>query len=204
MRLFIGIFPPKEVLDDLRDALRRFEKHKRNLNPAPVDQMHITLKYIGSNVTPHSYEVIKDNLLKNQRFLENPIEVNFQKLQFGFKFDKVPRVLMAQIENSDSLLDAAAFYHSAIKNLKLKDTIRLKGRFSDDYHVTLSRLKDTATKSTAKQIKEFTENLKDVELKSFSTNEAFLVESIMRPGKPVIYKKLERFVVGKETQDLIS
>ncbi|MCA9380635.1 RNA 2',3'-cyclic phosphodiesterase [Candidatus Dojkabacteria bacterium] len=198
MRLFIGIFPPKEVLDDLRDALRRFEKHKRNLKSAPVDQMHITLKYIGSNVSEYSYDVIRKNLMNNQKFLDNPIEVNFQKLQFGFRFDKVPRVLMAQIDNSDSLLDAVNFYHSEIKELKLKDTIRQKGRFSDDFHVTLARLKDTAAKSTAKNIKDFTDKLNGIEIKPFKKNEAYLVESIIRPGKPVVYKKLERLVVSKD------
>ena len=198
MRLFIGIFPPKEVLDDLRDALRRFEKHKRNLKSAPIDQMHITLKYIGSNVSESSYGIIRKDLLNNQKFLDNPIEVNFQKLQFGFRFDQIPRILMAQVDNTDSLLDSVDFYHERIKELKLKDTIRLKGRFSEDFHVTLARLKDTVARSVAKNIKEYTDNLKDVKIKSFSVDEAYLVESIIRPGKPVVYKKLERLAVSKD------
>ncbi len=191
MRLFIGIFPPKETLDVLRDYLRLYSGHKRNLRPSPVDQMHITLKYIGSNVSEDSYELIRKQIFSTQK-ATGPVEININALQFGFKYDTFPRVLMANVEATDSLIDASDHFHELIKDLKLKDTIRVKGRFSKTFHVTLARLKENASKSTGKSIKKYTSELNDYETSSFIANEAYLVESIVRPGKPVIYKKRDK------------
>ncbi len=194
MRLFVGIFPPKEVLDTFRDYLRLYSGQKRNLKFAPVDQMHLTLKYIGGNVSEDSYEIIKGQLLSTQK-TTGLVDIKINSLKFGFKYDSFPRVLMAQVETTDSLADAADHFHEEIKNLKLKDTIRVKGRFSSTFHITLARLKDSASRSVGKAVQNHTLSLKNYPKDAFVASEAFLVESIIRTGKPVLYKKLEKIAL---------
>lgn len=194
MRLFIGIFPEKDSLDYLRDYMRLYSGFKRNLKFAPVDQLHITLKYIGSNVSDNSKELIRKHLYSNQSQV-GETDIDFNKLQFGFKYDSFPRILMANVKVNDKLLDAADNYHEIIKSLKLRDTIRVKGKFSSTYHVTLGRLKENASRSSGKSLKQFTEEINNspkFEPHSFIAKEAYLVESVVKPGKPVTYRKLEK------------
>jgi 2'-5' RNA ligase len=192
MRVFIGVFPPKEVLDKLRDSLRFFAKQKRNLKPIAIDQMHITLKYIGAKVAPESVDTIASELKRLQgnfgKFKAIPT-----KLQYGFKYDKFPKVLMVDIENTTDLLSTADRFHYAIKELGLYDTIRVKGKFSNDFHVTLARLKDNATRSSAKIISQITNDHKIIKYDSFDVTEAFLMESLVVQGQPPIYRKIDSF-----------
>lgn len=192
MRVFIGVFPPKEVLDKLRDSLRFFAKQKRNLKPIAIDQMHITLKYIGAKVDPESVDIISNELKRLQgnfgKFIAKPT-----KLQFGFKYDKFPKILMVDIENNDDILNTANRFHSAVRELGLYDTIRVKGKFSNDFHITLARLKDNATRSSAKIVKSITDQHQSLKYDSFEVKEAFLVESIVTPSGVPVYRKIDSF-----------
>jgi 2'-5' RNA ligase len=186
MKLFVGIVPPKETLDELRDALRLYNKHKRSLVTPPIDQFHITLKYIGGNVSEQSYEIIQ-NALNSRQSEFGPVKVDLSGLQFGFAHDSFPKVLMASVGNNDEIQDVANHYHQIIKDLKLKDTIRIKGKFSTTFHITLARIKPNAPRSTAKQIKRFTNSLEVEPFSPFTVDTSYLIESIVRPAKPVLY-----------------
>jgi 2'-5' RNA ligase len=191
MKLFIGIFPPKEILDELRDALRIFDKQKRNLKNIPVDQMHITLKFIGSLVSEESKGIIVDEFRSMEgRF--GSLDIKLRNLHFGFSRDTFPKILFTAIETTPQLKDLVDQIHQVIKELKLRDTIRWKEHQRTDYHITMARLKRTATKSTAKLIQSKAKNTnKDFNIK-FKATEMYLVESIISQDNSPVYRKIER------------
>lgn len=193
MRLFIAALPSKETLDGLRDVLRKYDKFKRNLKVPPVDQLHITLKYIGSKVSENSYEIIREELKRYEHNI-GACDVEFDGVKFGFSFDRDPRILMADVVASDGLLNLSNSFHELVKNLKLRDTIRYKGKYSNDFHITLARLKETATRSSGKELKAHTAQSK-FKISGFKIEEVFLIESsFSKSGQPV-YKKLEKIIL---------
>jgi len=192
MRLFIGLFPPKEILDELRDVIRKYAKHKRNLKFIPVDQLHITLKYIGNNVSEQSFEIIMDELDRLNRNLGGASNIEMNNISFGFPKDTFPKYLLANVKTNSDIKFLGDEFHNFIKVLKLRDTYRRKIRSQNDYHITLARLKKSANKSNAKLIQSDTRNKNLSKLSDFEATEAYLVQSIVKRGKPVKYQKLKR------------
>lgn len=191
MRLFIAVFPPKEHLDYYRDVLRYFSKQKRNLRPIPVDQTHLTLKFIGSNVSEDSKNMIAEQLLAWQGSYPKP-EINVRAIKFGFANQSSPRHLIAAIERNNELDELGKMVHEAVKAQKQRDTIRWKTKYSKSYHITLAKLKDTATNSSGKLITSNIKNIKIQPPKAFVPEEMFLIESLTsRSGTP-IYRRIER------------
>lgn len=193
MRLFLAIFPPKEHLDYFRDTLRHYNKQKRNLIPVPPEQTHLTLRFIGTKVFGESKDLIVTNLKKIESELTAP-EIKIEEIRYGFKKQTFPRILMANIEETDSLVNLNNSVHEVIRNLKRKDTIYWREKYSNDFHITIARLKNSATKSTAKEIKSLTLGFKLIPPKSFIASEMYLMQSIpTNDGN--IYKKLEKFTL---------
>lgn len=57
-RIFLGIFPQKEHISFFRDILRNLDEEKRNLKHIPLDMVHLTLYFIGANVSESSLQKI--------------------------------------------------------------------------------------------------------------------------------------------------
>ncbi len=191
MRLFIAIFPPKHVLDELRDVMRKFAKQKRNLKPIPIDQLHITVKFIGANVSESSFEIVKDEFLNFENNI-NKFSIKIKNIRFGFERDTNPKFLLAKIEKNNDLTDLGNEFHNMLKELRLRDTIRWKRRYSEEFHITLAKLKNTATKSTGKQVKNIALNLGNMEFNEFIVNEVYLMQSSSATDGTPVYKKLEK------------
>lgn len=190
MRLFVALFPPKEYLDYLREVSRSLNKHKRNLKFTPTDQLHITLKFVGSSVSTQSYEIIRDLLISNVKTF-GAVDVEISGVSFGFPKERFPKILIAKIKSTQSLINLSDNVHLMIQDLKLKDTIRRKNRYASNFHVSIARLKDNATKSTASNLKSDVKNINIPLPPRIKLTEMYLVESNLSPKGPV-YKKLER------------
>jgi 2'-5' RNA ligase len=187
MRLFVALFPPKEYLDYFREVTRFFTKQKRNLKFVPIDQLHITVKFIGANVSDTSYEQIREILNINY----SPVSIALSGISFGFPRERFPKILLAKIKSTDSLIDLSNTVHSSIQSLKLKDTIRRKNRYANNFHVTIARLKDNSQKSVANNIKSQVKNFYISPPPPCMINEMYLMESVLSPKGPT-YRKLER------------
>lgn len=190
MRLFVALFPPKEYLDYLRDVTRKFQKQKRNLKLVPTDQLHVTLKYIGGKVHENSFELIRDELASHAGSY-GKVQLELTNLAFGFSFEKFPKILLHHVKTTDSLLEVSNSVHSYIQSLKLRDTIRRKNRYANSFHITLARLKENSTKSTAKLLSSNVKNISLPKPPAIEMDEMWLVESIMGKGTPQ-YKRLEK------------
>lgn len=189
MRLFLAIFPPKEYIKYFAEVFRVFDKEKRNLKPIPYDQVHLTLKFIGANVSQSSFEKITGIIKRFEGQYTRP-EIIINKVQFGFERQTDPRYLIADIEPTDSLLALNNEIHSVIKSLKLRDTIRWKEKYSNDFHITFGFMKRTATRSSGKNITNLIESANSIIKPEKFFPETFeFMESELRPTGPK-YKKI--------------
>ncbi|MDQ6986060.1 MAG: RNA 2',3'-cyclic phosphodiesterase [Candidatus Dojkabacteria bacterium] len=193
MRLFLAVFPPKEYLDYFRDTLRRYAKEKRNLKHTPVDQMHLTVKFIGPRVSLETKDYLVEEFKKREDVFK-PIKLHISSVKLGFKMQNIKqkRILMARLRQNDSFNNLVKDTHSVIKELKISDTIYWKQKYSINNHITLSRLKNTATTKNSKEIIKMTEGFKIPNFKPAVINEMYFVESIIQPDFSPIYRKLER------------
>lgn len=189
-RLFLGIFPPEEYINTFRGVIREYEKEKRNLKLIPMDQIHLTLKFIGAAVSESSKNAIADSLSRYQGRFPKP-EIKLTKVQFGFPYQNDPRVIMLRVEDNKELSNLTDFAHGIIRDLRLLDTIRWKEKNSKDFHLSLARLKDAATRSTGKSVADITKRINFESPKSFLPAEIELVESVLSK-QGITYKRLAR------------
>lgn len=192
-RLFIAIFPPDNYISTYRNFIRQFDKEKRNLRIIPLDQIHLTLKFIGAQVSEESKNIISETLSKYQGRFTKPL-LKVEGVQFGFPHQEDPRVLMLKVSESKELTRLANEVHSVIRELRLLDTIRWKDKKMGEFHLSVARLKDSATRSTGKKI---TEIIKKVNIDSpehFLAEYIDLVESQFTKGG-IVYKRLSRIKI---------
>ncbi len=188
MRLFIGLFPPQSFLRFVTETMREFDKEKRNLNNIPLEQIHLTLKFIGSEVSLETYDEIYDLLKRFEGQYTKP-EISVNKVRLGFPGQIDPRHLILDIESTDTLLELSNSLHKLIKHLGLRDTIRWKDKQFNEFHVSISKLKDSASSTKGKDIKRICETLKTPIPESFYPEEMLLMESVLINGVPK-YRKL--------------
>jgi 2'-5' RNA ligase len=190
MRLFLAIYPPKEYTKYFGEVYKKFDKQKRNLQPTPYDQVHLTLRFIGANVSEGSKDKILELLKRFEGQYTKP-SIGIDSIQFGFERQRDPRYLIANIAEDPGLIDLNNEVYQLIKSLRLKDTIRWKDKHSNDFHITLARMKPTATKSSGKIIRKLVEDTKSIMVPPNFTPETYdLVESIVKQDGPV-YRKIE-------------
>jgi 2'-5' RNA ligase len=189
MRLFIAIFPPKEYTRYFADVYKKFDKQKRNLKPINMEQLHITLKFIGANVSEGSKDLILETLQSFEGQFSKP-SISIKKIQFGFDRQTDPKHLLADIEASKDLVQLSDEVHGVVKALKKRDTIRWKDKHFNDFHITIARMKQTATKSTGRQIKNLVPLAQAIPIpEPFIPEYMELMESVIRETGPV-YRKI--------------
>lgn len=193
MRLFIGLFPTKEYLDYYRDVMREFGKEKRNLRPVNLEQIHLTVRFIGPDVSLGSKTKIANELVKMAGSFPKPL-IHIDKIRFGFARQHDPRVLLAEIERNRDLDELTNRIHKVVRNANQKDTIVWKSQLDKEYHMSLARLKKSATRSTGRDVKEILSTLDLPKPPDFVATEMYLVQSTVTPQGP-IYKKLEQIIL---------
>lgn len=190
MRLFIGIYPSTEYLEYFRDVFRVFDKQKRNLKPINLEQIHLTLRFIGANVSLGSKNQIAKELVRQSGSYPRP-NIHIDRLQFGFPRQHDPRVLLASIGVNHELEDLVDRLHKTVRAQKRSDTILWKSDLDNNFHMSLARLKPAATRSTGREVFEILHGINLPTPPDFQATEMYLVDSTLTRKGPV-YKKLEQ------------
>jgi 2'-5' RNA ligase len=192
MRLFLAIFPPKNYLDYIRDTLRAMDKEKRNVIPVQLDNIHFTVRFIGSKVSVSTKQQLAKQFLKYSGNFSKPT-IELGNLNLGFPRQKHPRAIFYDVTVNDELEQLIDQVHKNIRLVGAKDTILWKQKDLNDYHLTVARLKQAAVNnSTIRRTRELIDTIKLPTPEPFTADEMYLVQSnVPRTGAPV-YKKLDR------------
>jgi 2'-5' RNA ligase len=188
MRLFLALYPPQSYLKYITEIMREFDKEKRNLRNVPLEQIHVTLKFIGSEVSLASYEEIHKMLKQFEGQYVKP-EIKNHGVHLGFPGQIDPRHLIINIESTDTLLELSDTVHKLIKHLGLRDTIKWKDKQFNEFHVSIAKLKDSASSAKGKDIRRMAASLRTKIPEAFYPEEMVLVESILENNVPK-YRKL--------------
>lgn len=191
MRLFLAIFPPEEFRAYFRDCVRQLDKEKRNIRTINLEQVHLTVRFIGSKVGNASKEALVEEFKRHAHTFAKP-EIALKGVQFGFPRQYDPRIIHGAITDNHEIHELINQSHKLIRGLYLDDTIRWKEADDHNYHMTFARLKPNAARAVGKRLKPLIESI-DLPLpQPFIAHEMWLMESIIPRDKPPIYRKLER------------
>jgi len=183
-RTFIAIkLQPTEDLQRMMDCLQKnLEYEKRNINWCRLDQMHLTLKFIGA--TPDEDIPKITNAMQTLSQRHSSFEMQFDRTGV-FGSNRSPRVLWLGMKNEPKVL-----YDLANDVLDTFDSIGYpRDRQNFVPHVTLCRIKHLIDKDFFFKLYNAIEQKPyiDIKVKEFSFLQSFLNPDGAR------YKLLKRF-----------
>lgn len=174
-RVFLAVTPTEQVRAEIRDVNRQFKKYARNFKFLPLNQLHITLQFLGNSVSGNSLEIIHENLVPMyEDWVE--FEVKFDKLNFGFSGQNIATHLFYPIEEDVELNRLTKSIHEDIKSLGLRDVNKKKDHGKLINHMTIARVKGHSHRSFTKEIKEFINTL-DIPSLKFTVSKISLISS---------------------------
>jgi 2'-5' RNA ligase len=183
MRLFTAIDLPDEILKNLERLLRLLKPAAR-INWSPIDNMHITTKFIGEWPDERLQEL--EAALGALRGFA-PIPVHVRNLGF-FPNPHSPRVFWAGVDAAPDLAVLAKETDQALSALGVE---REKRVFSP--HLTLARIKEPVP---LQRLRATIAGLDSLDFGRFVADRFFLYLSKMRPQGSV-YTKLAEFPLTK-------
>lgn len=197
MRLFLAIYPSQEVIDYCRDLYRLFEKEKRNLKPIPLEQLHVTVRFIGAKVSDNSKNAIVSELKRISSGLPQT-KIALKEPQFGFERQYNPRVLFAKITETPQLLNLQDQINKVIRKLDFEDTITWKNHLDKNFHLSIARFKPAATRSSGKVIKDILGQNNLPLPPAFVADQVAVIQSIINHKEKVTYQLLDRIDLGRK------
>lgn len=177
-RVFLAITPTEQIKSELRDINRKFKKYARNFKFVPLDQLHITLQFMGNGVSGISIEAIHANLLpKYQDWSE--FDVKLDKLNFGFSGQNIATHLYYSIDEDSQLNTLTKSMHEDIKSLGFVDVNKKKDHSKLINHMTIARIKGNSHRSFTREIKEFINTL-EIPVLKFNVTEVKIIASTFK------------------------
>ncbi len=190
-RLFLAI--PIKTNDNgfipLLDGLKRQLAHEKRINWVKPDNIHLTLKFIGSTPNEDIPKIIDavGDMLKNHK----SFTMDFNRTGiFGSRY--APRVLWLGMQNTpQELYDLEEDTLTAFDNIGY-----LRDRQNFVPHITLGRIKELCEKQYFQKI------VSGIEQKSYikqEVNEIILFQSFLRP-EGAVYKEIKKFRMNDDNE----
>jgi len=195
LRLFFAIFPPKSYFEYFKNVLDIFSKEQRNLRNVSLEDMHLTLKFVGASVSPESMNLLISEV-RSRINLFVPPRIEIKSIRFGFKDQTYPDILIAEVIPNRELKDLSDSLHYIVKLVGAEDTIRWKNKHFNNFHITLARLKKNVSYPVAKRIQNISINTNGIQIPpSFVPQDFKLIESFQSKHKSsYTYKVIESFL----------
>jgi len=138
MRLFIAYFPSKEIIREFKEiqkSLKQFTSHLKFTKSAIV---HITLRFLGNDVSGKSYEMILPGL-KDIISNSNSFNVRFGETRLGFPGRRNPRILFISTLRNEGFDKLLSRINTHVDSFQLPDIVDYKLRNESHFHFTLAR-----------------------------------------------------------------
>lgn len=194
-RAFIAIIPPQEARAYLRDINRKLKKFSRNFRFVAIDQLHITLQFLGNSVSGESISQIESQLA-GLTAVQEPFTITVHKLNFGFPGQNIASLLYYDLREDRELRSFVTGVHNSLKELGLTDVKKKKDHSKLINHLTVARTKHDMSRSFTREINEFLPTLK-IEPISFEVTEIKVLSSEFRDNRSA-YSSLVTLPLGKE------
>ena len=199
-RLFIAFEIPEEVKRQLNSNTKIFLHEARNIRFVSMEQMHLTIKFLGRNVSDYSINKIVD-VLKEIAGKTYPITLSVKELRFGFPHQTIPQILFYNIESTPELNALYKEIGIKIKRLDLGDVIPTAYMKKDIYHVTLGRLKHQQNRSFGRQIRSIVKE-SPIDPIDFTVSEFSIIKSDIEGGKGPKYAYIHKFQLKQYTNEV--
>ena len=182
-RLFLALKLPLETKREINNILKSFTKEGRNFEFVEPDQLHLTLKFIGGDISQSSINL----LIEAVKPIINSIkigEVPIDTLKFGFPKQTIPKILYFNASNNDELTDLVTKMNRSIRKLDLHDVFNIIVGKKNIFHITVGRIKHSSNRHYKLKIINL---INDINFKPFifSSEKVFLIKS------SVVNKKLK-------------
>lgn len=151
MRVFLGVFLPKEIQTDFKTYKQQIRKLKKHLRFVPAPDLHLTFKFLGADVSEESVEQVKviiENLVPKIK----PFDIKFSNIQLGFERDKMPELLNITFEESEDLHHFVKEIEGSLGGGIFKDVYSPRRDFVS--HVTIGRLHGNIHKKKINEVNE--------------------------------------------------
>jgi 2'-5' RNA ligase len=183
LRIFIAADIPPSLQQAIQQKVGLLRKTigDRSVRWVPVQNMHLTLKFLG-DVSPANVESLKE-ILRNEADSCPVFDITISRLG-SFPNSKRPRVLFIGIQAPAQLEALQRGIDSATSRLGYESEAR---PFSP--HLTIGRVKETATASDLQKIRGILDQVKIDSLGTAGVDSVHLYKSELKPGGSV-YSKL--------------
>lgn len=188
MRLFVAIYPDKNLHEYFRKFRQDLSKYKRNFKFVEIDQIHMTVKFLGNKVSMDDFEIYY------QRFLDlsggfPKFEYSVQKPTFGFHTGElIPRLVLSKVNKNESLDGITKLANRAAKDISSFEIIRRQEHRKLIHHFTLARSKSNINKAFGREFREVLSKFEPPEDLAVAS-EIAIVDSTLSNSGP-IHKKL--------------
>ncbi len=188
-RSFVAIIPPDEARVKLRDVNRKLKKFSRNFRFVAIDQLHITLQFLGNSVSGYSISQIEESLRSTVSHFE-PFNVEIGKLKFGFPSQNIASLLYYDVQDDVELNQFVKTIHTSLKEIGLDDITRRKDHAKLINHITVARTKSDMSRSFTREVNGFLKTL-EFHPVGFTVSEISIMGSNFKDGK-TSYSELVR------------
>ena len=181
-RLFLAIKLPLEIRREIGSILTNFDKEARNFSFVEPEQLHLTLKFLGGDISNSSQNSIIETL--KPIFSSTPnFKIIVDGLMFGFAKQQISKVLYFNCTKNEELTRLAAEVNYRIKKLDLDDVSFIIEGKKLIFHLTVGRLKHTANKTYKRALIKL---IDEIQFKpfEFEADKIYLVRSEMRLNQP--------------------
>ena len=186
MRSFLAIFPPKSLLRSFIEVQKKLYQYKRFLRFTKPSNIHITIKYLGNDTKESDIEKLMIELKRNLICFRQ-FNVRMNKLRFGFRSEKWPRIIFASIFKNDQLDKLTNIVNNTMNDFKLK-TIHIYKVDNPIYHFTLCRKRKDLSRNL---INKMSSTLEEICIDDgFIIEKVDLVSSKLKKKGP-IYSKID-------------
>lgn len=182
-RLFLCILPSKEVRDVARDLRREFKSQEYKLSFLPLEQIHLTVKFLGDNVSDKSSEFVQYTLDKYLRHFDS-FRITTNDAVFGLSSQTKPRIMYLDVEETSELNDLKNLVNQRLRELSLPDVIKKKDRKNFTSHITIARVKKDISNSFIGEVDQILSKFGKTEV-TMKVDNLYLISSTLTNTGPV-------------------
>ena len=164
-----------ETRREINSILKNFIKEERNFAFVEPEQIHLTVKFIGGNISQASKRKIIETI--------TPIissskvgTIKVSELLFGFPKQTIPKVLYFNVTENNDLTELVTLINKSIRKLHLKDVMNIIEGKKLIFHLTVGRIKHSSNRHYKLKIINLIKSI-NFEPFEFDADKLFLIKS---------------------------